>query len=109
MKNTKDFAQIVAVKKATLEVLETLMEKLAYEEEYVLFDYRKVGEEPWLDDFGNQMYYDEKGNRTSTITDKPAMKSIYDNVKKTDEEITERDKAKLAAIEKIRETLAALA
>lgn len=109
MKNTKDFTQIVAEKKATLEVLEALMEKLTYEEEYVLFEYKKVGEEPWLDDFGNQMYYDEDGKRTSTITDTPAMRGKYENVRKSDDEMTDRDKAKLSAIEKIRETLASLA
>ena len=109
MKNTKDFVQVVAEKKATLEVLEELMERLNSEENYVWIDYRCTGEVQREDSDGNLLYIDENGNRTTEVTSTPCMKSRYEDVKKTDGELTDRDRAKLAAIEKIRETLAALA
>ena len=109
MKNTKDFTTIVAEKKATLEVLEALMEKLSFEEEYVSLEYKKVGEHQRMDEDGNPLFINEAGERTPLDTGKPAMVNDYDYVKKLAEELTDKDKAKLTAIEKIRETLAALA
>lgn len=109
MKNTKDFATVVAEKKATLEVLEALMDKLSYEEEYVLLTYEKVGEEQRKDADGNLLYIDGEGNRTTEPTDTKCMKDVYADRKRTPDELNDRDLAKIAAIEKIRETLAAMA
>ena len=107
MKETKDFKTIIMEKKATLDILDTLMSSLSYEEERVLFEYDKVGEEQRTDDDGNLLYIDKDGNKTTEVTDTPAMRNVYGDVKK--EKLDERDTAKLSAINKIRDTLASLA
>ena len=112
MKNTKDFTAIVMQKKETLDILETLFESLARLEDDVRKDWGVVGTKQktkWSDEQGKSLpvYIDNNGQETFEVTDNPKIVDDYDYYEK--KEFTDRDKARLASIEAIRETLANLA
>ena len=111
--NGKDFTMVVLEKKAVLEVLEELMEKLGSMEAATKEEYRATGElyqlTRWDDatEKRRPVYVDSDDKDTFEVTDNPRMTEKYDYLPKL--EFTDRDNAKLAAIDKIRETLASLA
>lgn len=110
--NTKDFATMVMEKKEILDVLETLMESLGRMEEDAHKTWGKVGtrqKTKWSDEQGGSIpvYLDEDGNETFTVTDTPKIVDDYDYIEKP--ELDDRDKARINAINTIRETLASLA
>ena len=112
MKNTKDFNTIIMEKKETLDVLESLLEKLSYLEDDARKEWGKVGtkqRERRNDATGEYapVYLDENGEETFEDTGRPKIVDDYDYIEK--KEFTDRDKARFAAIDKIRDTLAALA
>lgn len=113
MKNTKDFTTVVMEKKAMLEVLEALMEKLSSIEEDINKDWQPTGEKEQATSWdanikeSRLVWLDEDGKRTFEDTGRPCMKDCYDYLPKKN--FTEQENAKLAAIEKVRDTLAALA
>ena len=109
----KDFTMVVREKKEMLDVLEQCMELLGRLDEDVRMEWRSTGEMEqltrWNDETRNTelVYKDEDGNKTFEDTGVPYMKEKYDNLPKL--EYSERDEARIAAIQKVRETLAALA
>lgn len=110
--NTKDFRTIVMEKKETLDIIENLMETLGRYEEDARKDWGVVGtkqREKWDDSQGvsRLVYLDENGEETFEDTGKPKIVDKYDYFEK--KELDDRDRARLAAIDKIRETLASLA
>ena len=113
MKNTKDFSAVVMEKKEMLDILETLMESLSSLEENTRLEWRATGEREqstrWNDELKQTcpVFEDENGQHTFEDTGKPWMVDCYDNLPKL--EFTDRDNARLAAIQRVRETLAALA
>ena len=113
MKNTKDFSAVVMEKKEMLDILENLMTSLESLEENTRLEWRATGEKEqatrWNDEVSHScpVFEDENGKRTFEDTGKPWMVDCYDNLPKL--EFTDRDNARLAAIQRVRETLAALA
>ena len=110
--STKDFTAVVMEKKATLEVLEELMDKLSTIEENTRKEWGYVGEVQktrWCEaeDTILPVYLDEEGNETFEVTKAPKIVNDYDFIEK--KEFTSQDEAKFRAIEKICETLANLA
>ena len=110
--NTKDFNTIIMEKKETLDVLESLLEKLSYLEDETRKEWGKVGtkqRERRNDATGEYapVYLDENNEETFENTGKPCIVDDYDYYEK--KEFSDRDKARFAAIDKIRDTLAALA
>ena len=110
--NTKDFRSMVMEKKETLDILETLMESLGNMEEDAHRTWGKVGtcqKTRWSDDQGRSLpvYIDEDGKETFIVTDIPKIVDDYDYIEKS--ELDDRDKARINAINTIRETLASLA
>ena len=109
MAKTKNFNEVVLEKKVTLDILEELMEKLNNLEEYKLTRTEETGEEQGKDWDGNLLWLDENGKRTTEETDVPYMRKTYRNIRLTEDEMDEREKAYSRAIETIRDTLASLA
>lgn len=109
MKNTTNYKEIFAQKKALMEVIEDVLTDIEYRETSILRTYKEVGEEQRTDKDGNKLYLDEYGERTTEVTDQPCMKAVYDEVMQDVSELDERDKAKYDAIQKIKETILALA
>lgn len=109
MKNTKNYKEIFAEKKAMMDVIEDVLTDIEYRETSILRTYKEVGEEQRTDKDGNKLYLDEYGERTTEVTDQPCMKSVYDEVMQDVSELDERDKAKYDAIQKIKEAILALA
>ena len=113
MKNTKDFATLVMEKKATLEILEILMEKLSSLEDDYTKEWACTGETEQKTSWNREteksekVWLDADGNRTFENTGVPCMVDCYDYMPK--KEYTEKDKAQLEALNKVRETLASLA
>ncbi len=96
-------------KKATLDILEQLMDKLNDLEEYKLTRTEEVGEEQGKDWDGNLYWLDENGKRTTENTGTPYMRTLYKTVKLKDEEMDDNDRAYAGALERVRDTLASLA
>ena len=113
MKKTTDFAEVVMVKREMLDVLQECMERLDTIEREISLEWRSTGEQEQLTRWNKEtdkselVYLDDEGKRTFDNTGVPCMVDCYDNLPK--EEYSDRDKAKLEAIEKVRQTLAALA
>ena len=108
----KDFNTIIMEKKETLDVLETLLEKLSNIEDDARKEWGKVGtkqRERYNDATGEYapVYLDENNEETFENTGKPKIVYDYDYIEK--KEFTDRDKARLAAINTIRDLLATLA
>lgn len=109
MKNTKiSVSETIAQKKAMLEMLENVIQDIEYRENAILTDYKAVGEEQRKDNDGNLLYLDENGERTTEVTDKPAMRTIYEDVKRDPSELGEYDKPRYEAIMKIKDAVLAL-
>lgn len=109
MKNTKiSVTETIAQKKAMLEMLENVIQDIEYRENAILTDYKAVGEEQRKDNDGNLLYLDENGERTTEVTDKPAMRTIYEDVKRDPSELGEYDKPRYEAIMKIKDAVLAL-
>lgn len=109
MKNTTNYKEIFAQKKALMEALEETLTDIEYREKSILRIYKEVGEEQKTDKDGNKLYLDEYGERTTEVTDQPCMKAVYDEVMLDVSELDERDKARYDAIQKIKEAILALA
>ena len=109
--NTKDFSTLIMEKKEALDIIEDLLATLATKEEDCGKEWAKVGtvqKKKWTDEGGYQsVWMDDEGKQTLENTGKPYMIDDYDYVAKA--VLDDRDKARLSAIEKIRETLASLA
>lgn len=108
--NTKDFSTLIMEKKETLDIIEDLLAILASKEEDCGKEWAKVGtkqKKKWNGDEDQLVWMDGEGNQTLENTGKPYMVDDYDYVAKA--VLSDRDKARLSAIEKIRETLASLA
>jgi len=110
--NTKDFKAVVMEKKEMLDIIEDLLETLGRREEDVSKTWGKVGTKQktkWSDDQGESLpvWLDENDEETFENTGKPKIVDDYDYYEKA--ELDDRDRARLAAINKVRETLAALA
>lgn len=109
MKNTKNYKELFAEKKALMDVIEDVLSDIEYRETSILRTYKEVGEEQRIDKDGNKLYLDENGERTTEVTDTPCMKTVYDEVMQDVDSLDERDKAKYDAIQKIKEAILALA
>ena len=113
MKKTTNFTEVVMVKREMLDVLQECMEQLDRMKEEAKLEWRATGEQEqrtrWNDETEkcDPVFIGEDGKQTFEDTGKPWMVDKYDNLPKV--EYSDRDKAKLEAIEKVRETLAALA
>ena len=109
MKNTKiSVSETIAQKKAMLEMLENVIQDIEYRENAILTDYKAVGEEQRKDSDGNLLYLDEDGNKTTEVTDKPSMRTIYEDVKRDPSELGEYDKPRYEALMKIKDAVLAL-
>lgn len=109
MKNTTNYKELFAQKKALMEVLEDVLTDIEYRETSILRTYKEVGEEQRTDKDGNKLYLDEYGERTTEVTEQPCMKPVYDEVMQDPAELDERDKAKYDALMKIKDAVLALA
>ena len=111
--NTKDFTKVVMEKKEMLDILEQCMELLGRLDDDVRMEWRSTGEMEQLTRWNDEtkhtelVYKDEDGKKTFEDTGVPFMTDKYDNLPKLD--YSERDEARISAIQKVRETLAALA
>lgn len=109
MKNTKiSVSETIAQKKAMLEMLENVITDIEYRENSILTNYEPVGEEQRKDNDGNLLYLDENGEKTTDVTDKPAMRTIYKDVKRDPSELDDYDRPRYEAIMKIKEAVMAL-
>lgn len=109
MKNTKiTVSETIAQKKAMLEMLENVITDIEYRENSILTSFEPVGEEQRKDSDGNLLYLDENDERTTEVTDKPAMRTIYEDVKRDPSELGEYDKPRYEAIMKIKDAVLAL-
>ena len=109
MKNTTNYKEIFAQKKALMDVIEDVLSDIDYRETSILRDYVQDGQEPKTDSEGRPLYKDEYGEQTTEITDTPIMRNLYKEVQKDPSELDERDKARYDAIQKIKEAILALA
>jgi hypothetical protein len=109
MKNTTNYKELFNAKKAVMDVLEDILTDIDRQQNYLLSDWKAVGEEQRKDDDGNLLYVDEDGNRTTEVTDKPYMKTLYEDVTITYDELSDYSKAKYDAYEKIKSELMKLA
>lgn len=117
MKTTekKDFNAMVMEKKALLDVLEDLMERINDLEREARLEWRSTGKQEQAMRWNNELqkdclvWKDADGKRTfdESITGEPYMFDVYDNLPKLD--YSDRDLARLNAIELVRNTLADLA
>ena len=113
MKKTTDFAAIVMEKKEMLSILQECMELLDRIDKDSRLEWRETGEveqrTKWNDEERKScpVYLDEDGKQTFEVTDTPCMVDKYDYLPKLT--FTKEDEAKLSAIEKVKQTLAALA
>lgn len=109
MKTTKiSVSETIAQKKAMLEMLENVITDIEYRENCILTSYEPVGEEQRKDSDGNLLYLDENDERTTEVTDKPAMRTVYKDVKIDPSELDEYDKRRYEAIMKIKDAVLAL-
>lgn len=109
MKNTPNYKELFAQKKALMDAIEDVLSDIEYRETSILRTYTEDGEEQKTDKDGNKLYLDEYGERTTEVTDQPCMKTTYKEVMQDPSELDERDKAKYEAIQKIKEAILALA
>lgn len=113
MKKTTDFAQVVMVKKEMLDILTECMDVLDRLDKEARLEWRATGEKEQATRWNKEqecsmpVYYDDNGERTFEVTDKPVMVDCYDNLPKL--EYSKQDEARLSAIQQVRETLASLA
>ncbi len=117
MKTTekKDFNTMVMEKKALLDVLEDLMERINYLDDNARLEWRSTGKQEQATRWDREtdterlVWKDADGKRTfdETITGEPYMVDVCDNLPKLD--YSDRDLARLHAIELVRNTLADLA
>ena len=85
------------------------MKDLDWKEENTLRTYVEDGEEQRKDSDGNLLYLDENNERTTEITEHPAMRTKYTERMRTVEELSSTELARYNAIQTIKETLLKLA
>ncbi len=100
----RNYKNIIAEKKAMMEVIERLLDELESIERYQICEQIKVGEHQDTDWHGNLMYLDEDGKRTEEVTDIPYMVSDYEY--RIPDSIDETTSAKYKAVCTLRDTLA---
>ena len=109
MKNTTiNATETIEQKKAMLEMLESILKDIEYRENGILLQYKAVGEEQRTDENGNLLYLDENGKKTTDVTNTPAMRTVYEDVKRDPSELDKYDKLNYEAIQKIKEAVTAL-
>ena len=109
MKNTTNYKEIFAQKKALMDAIEDILGDIEYRESSILIDYVEDGEEQRTDKDGNLLYLDENGERTTEVTEHSCMKTLYKEVQIDPSQLDERDRARYEAIQKIKEAILALA
>lgn len=111
----KDFSAIIMEKKERLDILDQLIGTLNNMELEAKKEWARTGTQSqltrWCDETNQSelVWKDENGKKTfdQSITGEPYMVDDYDYMPKT--EYSDRDKARLEAIELVRNTLAGLA
>ena len=94
--------ELLEKKKAMIEVLETLFDRIEYETKNLRYDYRRTGEMKQTEKYNRETHeyepqFDEDGN--------PIMEEVWDNVEMTEAEIPEYHKVKLAALRDVEKAL----
>ena len=109
MKNTKNYKEVFAEKKALLDIIEEVLSDIEYRETSILRDYVENGQEQKTDSEGRPLYKDEYGEKTTEVTDTPIMRTLYKDVQRDPSELDDRDRARYEAIQKIKDAILALA
>ena len=106
--NTNNFKATIEEKKAMLDMLQYVIEDIEYRENGILDRFVENGEEQRTDKYGNLLYLDENGEKTTEVTDKPCMRTIYETVRRDPSELDEYDMPKYQALMKIKNAVLAL-
>lgn len=106
-KNTnKNYKDLIKAKKAMMEVIDKVMDELENYERYYLCESIKTNEYQAKDFDGNLLYRDVNGKRTTEVTETPIMD--YDIEYRLPEMMDDYTKARVDALEKVRECLSEL-
>lgn len=106
-KNTsKNYKELITEKKAMMEVIDKVMDELESYERYYLCESVKTAEYQAKDYDGNLLYRDANGKRTTEVTDTPIMD--YDLEYKLPDDMDDFTRARVDALEKVRECLSEL-
>lgn len=103
---TKNYKELITEKKAMMEVIDKVMDELESYERYCLCESIKTKEYQAKDFEGNLLYRDANGKRTTEVTDTPIMD--YDVEYKLPDDMDDYTKARVDALEKVRECLTEL-
>ena len=103
---TKNYKELITEKKAMMEVIDKVMDELESYEHYYLCEPVKTAEYQAKDYNGNLLYRDADGKRTTEVTDTPIMG--YDLEYRLPENMDDFTKARVDALEKVRECLSEL-
>ena len=106
--NTNNFKATIEEKKAMLDMLQNVIEDIEYRENAILDHFVENGEEQRKDSDGNLLYLDENDKKTTEVTDKPYMRTIYETVRRDPVELDEYDMLRYQAIMKIKNAVLAL-
>ena len=106
--NTNNFKATIEEKKAMLDMLQYVIEDIEYRENGILDHFVENGEEQRTDKDGNLLYLDENGEKTTEVTDKPYMRTLYETVRRDPSELDEYDMPKYQALMKIKNAVLAL-
>lgn len=106
--NTNNFKATIEEKKAMLDMLQYVIEDIEYRENGILDNFVADGEEQRKDENGCLLYLDEDGNKTTEITDKPYMRTLYKTVRRDPSELDDYDLPKYQALMKIKNAVLAL-
>jgi len=93
---------MIKKKKAMLEALDDIFERISYSKKDLVEDYRRTGEKQQKTSYNKETkeydpVFDEEGN--------PVMEDVWDYVTIPESELSEDKKAKLAAYTEIEKTL----
>lgn len=106
-KNTnKNYKELITAKKAMMEVIDKVMDELESYERYYLCESIKTNEYQAKDFDGNLLYRDANGKRTTEVTDTPIMD--YDLEYRLPADMDDFTRARVDALEKVRECLSEL-
>jgi hypothetical protein len=106
--NVNNFKATIEEKKAMLDMLQYVIEDIEYRENGILDHFVENGEEQRTDKDGNPLYLDENGEKTTEVTDKPYMRTLYETVRRDPSELDEYDLPKYQALMKIKNAVLAL-
>ena len=106
--NTNNFKATIEEKKAMLDMLQYVIEDIEYRENGILDQFVENGEEQRTDKDGNLLYLDENGEKTTEVTDKPYMRTLYETVRRDPSELDDYDLPKYQALMKIKNAVLAL-